>query len=505
MLNNRIRGYYLVSCFSQEKDELILVFSGNDHHEFFIRAHLRTVFSCISFPESFARSHKNTIDLLPVLEGRSVIETITYRFERLLQIRLSEGFDLIFKMFGSQSNILLFEDNKCIDQFKKNKKGDREFSLDAFKTEQDLSFERFRQYENTPRKFIPAFDKNVLEYLDRNNYDRLDINEKYKMICGFLTDLENPVTYYIIDKNNIPGFTLFKPDDGSCSSYRDIKIALNQFYKTRIHQAQLLSEKKRIITSLSKAIEKAEKYIGSATMKLEEIRKHMNYKQIADNLMANLNSIPGGIEKVKITDLYSGKPIEIKLKAGLSTQKNAELYYRKSKNQDIEINTLKSAIEAKKILIFELKKRLDEVQKIRDIRELRKNSLIAELKTTGNKKKQPSAFREFTFQGFRILVGKSSGNNDQLTFGEGYKEDLWMHARDVPGSHVLIKYQSGKVFPQPVIERAAELAAYFSKNRNNSLCPVIYTPRKFVRKRKGTPPGQVIVEKEEIIMVRPRL
>jgi predicted ribosome quality control (RQC) complex YloA/Tae2 family protein len=69
----------------------------------------------------------------------------------------------------------------------------------------------------------------------------------------------------------------------------------------------------------------------------------------------------------------------------------------------------------------------------------------------------------------------------------------------------LIKHQAGKNFPKDVIERAAELAAYNSKRKNDSLCPVIVTPKKFVRKRKGDPAGAVVVEKEDVVMVVPKL
>jgi predicted ribosome quality control (RQC) complex YloA/Tae2 family protein len=105
---------------------------------------------------------------------------------------------------------------------------------------------------------------------------------------------------------------------------------------------------------------------------------------------------------------------------------------------------------------------------------------------------------------FRVLIGKNAKNNDLLTQKYAYKDDLWLHARDVTGSHVILKYQAGKPFPRPVIERAAELAAWHSKRRTDSLCPVTVTPKKFVRKPKGMAPGQVIIEKEDVVLVVPR-
>jgi len=99
--------------------------------------------------------------------------------------------------------------------------------------------------------------------------------------------------------------------------------------------------------------------------------------------------------------------------------------------------------------------------------------------------------------------GKSAGNNDKLTFGFAHKEDMWLHARDVSGSHVIIKHKQKGIFPKPVIEKAARIAAFFSKSKGSILTPVIYTPRKFVRKPKGAAPGAVIAEKEEMILVEP--
>jgi predicted ribosome quality control (RQC) complex YloA/Tae2 family protein len=114
-------------------------------------------------------------------------------------------------------------------------------------------------------------------------------------------------------------------------------------------------------------------------------------------------------------------------------------------------------------------------------------------------------FKKFVHENFEIWIGKNAQNNDLLTQRHSYKEDLWLHARDVTGSHVLIKYQAGKKFPMSVIERAAQLAAYFSKRKNDTLCPVIYTPKKYVRKPKGAAAGSVKIEREEVIMVCPSL
>src|SRR5204862_822828 len=140
---------------------------------------------------------------------------------------------------------------------------------------------------------------------------------------------------------------------------------------------------------------------------------------------------------------------------------------------------------------------------IDDLRILRKKIQSLGISTEKEKQVQAVPYHEFFLDGYRIWVGKNAQSNDELTLKYSYKDDLWLHAKDVSGSHVIVKFQSGKNFPRNVVERAAQLAAYNSKRKNDTLCPVIYTQKKFVRKRKGDPAGMVVVEREDVIMVEP--
>jgi predicted ribosome quality control (RQC) complex YloA/Tae2 family protein len=115
-------------------------------------------------------------------------------------------------------------------------------------------------------------------------------------------------------------------------------------------------------------------------------------------------------------------------------------------------------------------------------------------------------FKQFEVDGWVIWVGKSAKNNDLLTLKYAKKFDLWLHARDVAGSHVIIRNPNQKVVPKYVVEKAAGLAAYFSKRQSDSLCPVIVTPKKYVRKTKDLLAGQMIVDREEeVVLVKPEL
>ncbi|RYY10904.1 MAG: DUF814 domain-containing protein, partial [Cytophagaceae bacterium] len=112
-------------------------------------------------------------------------------------------------------------------------------------------------------------------------------------------------------------------------------------------------------------------------------------------------------------------------------------------------------------------------------------------------------FKVFEDRGFTILVGRNAANNDLLTQKYAHKDDLWLHAKDVTGSHVVIRHRAGQPVPEPVIEHAAQLAGWYSRRQHDSLCPVTVTPKKFVRKPKGALPGQVVVERERVVLVVP--
>ena len=103
-------------------------------------------------------------------------------------------------------------------------------------------------------------------------------------------------------------------------------------------------------------------------------------------------------------------------------------------------------------------------------------------------------------------MGKNAKQNDALTFRYAQKHDLWMHARGTPGSHTVLRLPGRHSQPSPrVLERAASIAAYYSKAQGSALVPVMVTERKYVRKAKGAPPGAVVVEREEVLLVEPKL
>lgn len=119
------------------------------------------------------------------------------------------------------------------------------------------------------------------------------------------------------------------------------------------------------------------------------------------------------------------------------------------------------------------------------------------------KKIERLPYREFVSQDMkRLLVGRSAADNDRLTLRVAKPQDLWLHARGMTGAHVIVALAKGEVCPSETLADAATLAAHFSDARGEAVVDVLYTPRRFVRKRKGLAVGAVTLEREKVIAVR---
>jgi predicted ribosome quality control (RQC) complex YloA/Tae2 family protein len=227
-----------------------------------------------------------------------------------------------------------------------------------------------------------------------------------------------------------------------------------------------------------------------------------DFRLKADLLMAYGQNLPAGLEKVRLPAFDGSAEVEIALKKDLSITQNAERLYRKSRGKQADLERVQKSLADWKTRAAELGKTIASMEEVRDLKSLRK--LLPETQNTkADQGEADLPYHQLSFMQYEIRIGKNAKGNEEL-LRISHKDDHWLHARDVPGSHVLIRKKKNQNTPQPVLERAAELAAFHSKGRNESLCPVMLTERKFVRKIKGAAAGQVKVEKEKTLLVSPR-
>jgi predicted ribosome quality control (RQC) complex YloA/Tae2 family protein len=490
-------------CFSQNKEELIIRFETRTD-PFFIKASLLASFSCLSFPENFQRARRNSVDLFGELIGQRVESIRQFDNERSFALIMSNGYALLFKMHGNRSNIILFKEGKTFELFRNNLQEDEILILNELDRTIDWSREAFESNRDNLYSHYFTFGKLVWKYLNDNGFQKASSDQQWQAIQTLRSDFEKP-TFYIVEQNNKLFLSLIRWENIT-KEFNDPFKAINEFFLTYTHHQAFSLEKLAALSALKSKLHSGELYCRKTSDKLNELEINNNYKTWADLIMANLHAIKSGSEKIMLPDFYKENHlVEIKLKRDLSPQKNAEVFYRKSKNQQQELDRLKQSIDTKQKEIEKIREQIRKLENTDDLKGIRNLSTSFGLNATTEKQSGPLPYHEFEFHGFKIWVGRNAQSNDTLTLKHSYKEDLWLHAKDVAGSHVLIKHRAGKDFPKDVIERAAQLAAYNSKRKTESLCPVSVTQKKFVRKRKGDPAGTVVVEREDVIMVEPKL
>lgn len=238
------------------------------------------------------------------------------------------------------------------------------------------------------------------------------------------------------------------------------------------------------------------------------------HKRTGDLLLANIATATRTGNKVRITDYYAeGAPvIEIEVDENRSLQDEAAARFRqytKAKHAAEEIAERLKQIDRE---IDGLEKRL---QALDQIIESRDEAALASFekpapapkvtpKKAAKQEKIPGVRRYLSTDGYEILVGRAARDNDHLTFRVAQPNDLWMHAGDYPGSHVVVRNPTRKEIPQRAIIEAAQLAGHFSQASEDAKVVIHYTERKFLSKPKGAAPGLVRMSRFRSITVEPK-
>jgi predicted ribosome quality control (RQC) complex YloA/Tae2 family protein len=502
-IETKIVGLKLMECFSQEKDELVFGFAAargknRNYKEFYIKAVILPDFASLYFTDKFERARRNSVDLFEQLMDLEVMGVRQFLNERCFSIDFEQEFSIVFKMYGTRSNLILCHNQEVIELFHSRIVSDKNLIINELDREINQSYERFLSEKQDFRKLFPTFGKVINAQLEvgKSTWDNIQ---------KIVNQLENP-RYYLVRWEHQLHLSLL-PVGEIIQEFEQPIEAMNAFYIAYNKVNTLDDEKVEVLRKLTKEKKQTEAYLQNSYQRMESLDSDVKNEEIGHILMANLHQIEERTEQVELFDFYRNRNITIKLRSDLSPQKNAENFYRKSKNEKIEFEKLMENIENREQLLTVINNYIENIEAAENLKILRSYLKINGL--SPNKKLKIQSYKElfkrFEVEGFEILVGRNSKNNDLLTQQYAYKEDLWLHARDATGSHVVLKYRAGKKFPNSVIEAAASLAAYFSKRRNETLAPVIVTPKKFVRKPKGSADGQVIVEKEEVVMVEPKL
>ncbi len=280
-----------------------------------------------------------------------------------------------------------------------------------------------------------------------------------------------------------------------------INQVLDLFYAAKDADERLKQSRAALYKVLNNAIDRCKRKISLLQENLKSLEDREKLKLMGELITANLHSIPQGASRVSLLNYYSqeGEYLEVELDPGLSPSQNAQLYYKKyAKAKSSYAHAVEQLEVSREELSYleSVAQALENCKSQADIQEVRQeleeqDYLPAQKSRSGVSRERPSGPYHFkSSDGFDIYVGKNNRQNDFLTFKMSHPDDIWLHARNIPGSHVIIR-KNGKEVPDSTLTEAAMLAAYYSKARLSSNVPVDYTTVRNVKKPRGAKPGMV--------------
>ena len=344
---------------------------------------------------------------------------------------------------------------------------------------------------------------------------RLDDTD-FTALADALTELrtwmEKPAPSLRLDENGkvtaMAAFPLSALPKTTCLSYPTVSALMMD--ADRRLGSYVIPDRERfrrlVRTELTRAREKYEK-LGAEIAAAENAEEQ---KIAADNLMTYQYNYADHVDDaVTVTNIYSetGEALTIPLDRRLSIIQNMQAYYKKYdklKRAQKLLAVQQDACRANIRHLESIEASLDSSTRLTEIAEIQEELIASgylhEKMPRKNKDRRAQPFSFTAPDGMTILVGKNNTQNDALTFRTAAPTDLWLHVRDIPGSHVILR-TGGEAPSEETLHLAAQIAAHFSKARGSSTVPVDYTAIRFVKKPSGSVPGFVRFTHEKTLFV----
>ena len=286
---------------------------------------------------------------------------------------------------------------------------------------------------------------------------------------------------------------------------------LDRFYSERDRAARMKQRYQDLFRLLGNTYDRILRRTENQKIELKESEEREELKLRGDLISANLYTLKKGMTEFTCVNFYdeNGGEITVKLDPMLTPSQNMQKYYagyRKADNAEKRLKILIAKGEEELKYIASVSDALSRAVTENDVNELRAE--LAEqgyIRAQKGKQKPPKPAPPLEFHspdGFTVLVGRNNKQNDILTLKTAEKTDIWLHTKDITGSHVIIRAE-GKEVPDTTILYAARLAAAHSSAKSSAQVPVDYVPAKFVKKPAGAKPGMVIFTNNRTLYVKP--
>ena len=522
LLNGRIQK--INQPFDQEL--VLQIRSNRQSHRLLLSAH--PVFGRIQLTETTFENPAQPSTFIMVLRKYlqgAVIESIEQiENDRIVEITVSNkneiGDDiqatLIIEIMGKHSNILLVDksSNKVLEVIKHIGFSQNSYrtllpgatylappsteALNPFTIKDEKLFEILQTQELTAKNLQVLF-----QGLGRDTAFELENLLTIERLSNFRNFFNQETNPCLTDKSFscVPFSTKIEGHFSSLSQLLDV------FYKDKAERDRVKQQASELIRRVENELQKNRQKLKKQEKELQATENAEEFRQKGELLTTFLHQVPNDQDQVILDNYYTNQPITISLDKALTPNQNAQKYFKRYQKLKEAVKYLTELIEETKATILYLESvetvlsqaGLDEIAEIRE--ELIQTGFIRRRQREKiQKRKKPEKYLASDGKTI-ILVGRNNLQNEELTFKIARKEELWFHAKDIPGSHVVI---SGNLNPSDEVKTdAAELAAYYSKGRLSNLVQVDMIEVKKLNKPTGGKPGFVTYTGQKTLRVTP--
>lgn len=530
-LRPKITGTVIADSYSQNKNEWVIALPGGG-----LQLSCDAQFPFILWTEQRHRA-KNSTEVLDSLIGLQINDIALMPGERIIKITFAESpHTLIIKLFTAGSNFFIVDESGTIvNSFKNARKFTGEpFAVPPSDQLDPEAIERDEFHELLNRQRKDSFPQILrrFSYLTRpvirELLFRCEIPEKLitgdateEQLLALWVNLENllkncrtdaPRVYF--DGEFPERFTLTEFRSLGTSEQRtfeSVNDGLRFFIFRRQKLGTLQQSRKQLTDALSRKLNSLKFNLSQLEAKPPDESQIKKNQQIGELIVAQPQLLKPGVSEISVINYFDENMPEITVSVDpeLSAQDNAEKYFRKArqfsenaKEREERWEQLQRQHEELEALASQLQQS-DDLKIFRQVQErLKTMHILQHHSQDSDTYRLP--YKTYFFKDVEIWVGKSSADNDTLTFKCANKEDFWLHVQGYAGSHVVIRNpRRSEQPPQHALEYAARLAATNSKAKHASYVPVVYTKVKFVRKPRKSPPGTVIPSQVKSIFVDP--
>lgn len=339
---------------------------------------------------------------------------------------------------------------------------------------------------------------------------RQSIDDGSAAARAYIDEEGTPREFHITDLREYEGL------EARC--FDTVSECVEFFYSNREASNLVRQKAQPLLRSVQASLDKAllkKKKLSEDLLNAENSDRYRLYGEL---LTANIHMIRPGDRKVTVTNYYDGGLIDIPLDERLGASANAQRYFKKYSKARTAIHEKQTQLEDNAGDIAYLESVIQSIEAADNVPLL--ESIRDELEETGyvrrrqkaaqrkRRKERPEPLKYTLSDGTEVLVGRNNAENDWLTTKHAAKTDVWMHTKDIPGSHVIVKMEGGRNLddlPAGIIYEAASIAAYHSKAAGSDNVPVDYVPVRYVKKPGGAKPGMVIFTHNQTVYVTPKI